>query len=677
MPGAVAAARSAVSTARAELPDVLVGATAEQNFRGLWSKYRPTRHRRESHDFPDRQESEDEAFFDDDRDRQIPSQRERARRRHRRSSVRLPEAAEEPSLLVDLIPHSRAAKAGSMAQVAGYRSRHRREHDVQQTLLTPLFPRRHLRQPCTLCGQIPGDDTQQLAYEHLKLQGARDRLAAEEARVQAQEHQLALKQQLLLRDKEVEVLMVHAQVSAMELKELVRRHQHNQHKLSAKGDQQTIVALAEQEQGDLVAMAEEEDLYAGFENEDDLEAAAACIQAAYRGKFARQQHREMGVAATRIQAAHRGRASRAAIAEEEAAVVRIQAMHRGKLKRSELAEQRDAVVRIQAAHRGKTIRQDVAEQRKAAVQIQACYRGTHVRQEATIAVALQRAQELEQGRAETAAAVKIQSMQRGRIVRAKMLKQVAERQHAAATKIQAWQRGNLARRRIPALERAKRRREVLEAGHVGMRIEKRNCGQDWEEGYITSVEPLMVTHDCSIGPLYSTDVLGSEGTSWDDVRLLSLERKAEVDELAAVALQDRRRQEAAAAAARAKSEAEALQQAISAAEAQVMLAQADQELAVGTWIAFHTTSASSGNSGKPLHGQYVRFKKNRTAANEHYIDFGGLGNTSIKALRFKKMVVRWRVVPMSDYSHAQETAVEGKTALATLVAELKPGAELA
>eukprot|EP01043_Picozoa_sp_COSAG02_P022162 COSAG02_NODE_1144_length_14244_cov_16.832096_4_plen_676_part_00 len=675
MPGAATAVHSAVNTARAELPDVLVGATAEQNFRGLWSKYRPTRHRRESHDFPDRQESEDEARFDDDSDRQMPSQRERARRRRRRSSVRLPEAAEEPSLLVDLIPRSRTAKAGSMAQAAGYRPQHRREHDVQQTVLTPLFPRRHLRQPCTLCGQIPGDDTQQLAYEHLKLQGARDRLAAEEARVQAQEHQLALKQQLLLRDKEVEVLMAHAQVSAMELKELVRRHQH---KLAAKGDEQTIVALVEHDEVDLVAMAEEEDLYAELENEDDREAAAARIQAAHRGKVARQQHRAMSVAATRIQAAHRGRASRAEIAEEEAAVVRIQAIQRGNLKRSELAEQRDAALRIQAAHRGKTIRQDVAEQHKAAIQIQACYRGTHVRQEATTAVALQRAQELEQARTEEAAAVKIQSTQRGRIVRAELLKQVAKRQHAAATKIQAWQRGKLARRRIPALERDRRRREVLKAGHVGMRIEKRNYGQAWEEGYITSVEPLMVTHDCSIGPLYSTDVPGSEGTSWDDVRLLSLERGAEVEELAALAIQERRRQEVAAAAARAKSEAEALQQAISVAEAQVMLAQADQELAVGTCIAFHTTSASSVNSGEPLHGQYVRFKKNRTGANEHYIDFGGgLGNVSIKALRLKKSVIRWRVVPMSDYSRAQETVVEGKEALATLVAELKPDVELA
>lgn len=672
MAGAATAVRSAASAARAERPDVLVGATAEQNIRGLWSKYRPTRHRRESHDFPDRQESEEEVLLlDEDRDRQTPLRRECARRRHRRSSARQLEDAEEPSLLLDLIPHSRATKAGSTAQAAAHRPQLRRERDAQRTVLTPLFPRRHLHQPCTLCGQIPGDDTQQLAYEHLKLQRARDRLAAEEARVQAQEHQLALKQQLLLRGKEVEVLMAHAQVSAMELKELVRRHQA---RLTTKDNEQTMAPLAEQARGGLVAMSEM--VYAEqVEKGDDLEVAAARIQAAHRGKVARQQQREMGAAATRIQAAHRGRLRRAEFAEEEAAAVRIQAIQRGKLKRGELAEQHDAVVRIQAAHRGKVTRQDAVEQREAAVRIQACYRGTHARQEATIAVALQRAQELEEARIEEAAALKIQSIRRGGTVRAELLKHAAERQHAAATKIQAWQRGKLARRRIPALERAKRRHEVLEVGHVGMRIEKRNYGQHWEEGYITSVEPLMVTHDCSIGPLYRTDVPGSEGMPWDDARLLSLERKAQVDELAALAIQERRRHEAAEAAARVKLEAEALQQAMSAAEAQVILAEADQELAVGTCIVFHSTTSNTANTGKPL--QYVRFKKNRTGANEHCIDFGRLGNTSVKALRLKKIVARWRVAPMADYCSEQENAGQRGAPLATLVAELKPGEELA
>ena len=651
------------STARAELPDVLVGATAERNIRGLWSKYRPARHRRESHEFPDRQESAEEAGCD----RLTPLRWDRPRRQHRRFSAQLPESDNESSLLLDLIPQSRVAHSQQRRHEPSRRTSDQR--DAQRTV---LFPRRRLHQPCSLCGQVPGDDTQQLAYEHLKLQVARDRLAAEEARVEAQEHYLALKQELFAREKEVEVLMTYAQVSVMQLRELVYRQQDAVTTKLAGSDEQTGVAWLE---SGLMSKRDEIFHADGDEHANAVQLAAMRIQAAHRGKAARQQQREMRAAAACIQAARRGRAVRAELAEEKAAAVRIQAIHRGKLSRNELAEQRDAAIRIQASHRGKAIRQEAAQQRDAAVRIQSCYRGTHARQEATTAVALQRAQELEQARRMEAAATNIQAIQRGRAVRVEFQKQIAEQQHSATTRIQAWWRGQTARSRIPSLQRAKRRRDVLTVGSVGMRIEKRNAGHDWEEGYITSIQPLLVTQDCSIGPIYVTDAPGSYGMSWDDVQLLSPERKAQVDGLAALALEERRRQEQLQAAARAKAEAEALQQAISEAEAQVQLARADCELAVGTRIAFHCTNDRDG-SNTPFHGKYARFKKNRTGANEHHIDFGGSGNTAIRVLRLKKIVDAWRVVPMSDFSTTREMAGEG-AALATLVAELKPGEQIA
>ena len=163
---------------------------------------------------------------------------------------------------------------------------------------------------------------------------------------------------------------------------------------------------------------------------------------------------------------------------------------------------------------------------------------------------------------------------------------------------------------------------------------------------------------------------------WDDVRLLSPERKVEVDKLATMAMEEQRQQELAEAAARAEREAKALQQAVSVAEEQVRLAQADQELAVGTAIAFHISTAGSA-SRRPLHGKYMRFKKNRTTANEHYIEFEGFGNTSIKVLRLKKIVEKWRVAPMSSYFNTSENAGDGRVTLATLVAQLKTGEDLA
>lgn len=646
MSGAIASARNV----RAELPDVLVEASAEQNIRGLWSKYRPTRHRRESHEFPDRQDSEDESPV---REEQMRLRRDgRLGHHHRqRFSAKLPEDGHEPMLL-DLIPQSRATtgKANSAAAAADSQQHRARRapdlrlRDVQRNVLTPLFPRRHLHQPCTLCGQVLGDDTQQLAYEHVKLQAARDRLAAEEARVEAQERHLALTQALLAREKEVEVLMAHAHVSAMKLKELVRQHQ-----------------LDVPHRGDLAVMSEE--AY-GAQGADEHGQAAKLIQAVYRGNAVRKQHHEMRAAATCIQATHRGKARRTELAEETAAAVKMQAIQRGKLCRGELAQQRAAAVRIQASHRGNAIRQETVKQCAAAVQIQACYRGMHARDEA--------ATKLEQTL--TAAVVKIQAVQRGQIIRAEQKKARSAQNRAAASKVQSWWRGRTARRRFPALIRAKRRCKVLQEGHVGMCIEKRNTAHaGWTEGYITSLVPLMVTRDCSMGPVYVQGGPGSAGMSWDDVRLLSAERKTEVDELAALAIEQRRQQEAAAAATRVREEAKALQQAMHDAEVQMQLVQADRELAVGTRIAFHSLNGNNDISGKKMHGQYLRFKRNRAGANEHYIDFEGSGNISAQPLRLKRIVARWRVVPSASLPH---DTIEDGAPLATLVAELKPGAEL-
>ena len=35
---------------------------------------------------------------------------------------------------------------------------------------------------------------------------------------------------------------------------------------------------------------------------------------------------------------------------------------------------------------------------------------------------------------------------------------------------------------------------------LGMRVEKRRAGGAWSEGFVTSLEPLRITFDCSQGP---------------------------------------------------------------------------------------------------------------------------------------------------------------------------------
>ena len=77
----------------------------------------------------------------------------------------------------------------------------------------------------------------------------------------------------------------------------------------------------------------------------EMEGAALKIQAVHRGKRARkqlQERREMEAAAVKIQAVHRGKKAREAYEQEKAelsaAALKIQAVHRGKLARKQIAK---------------------------------------------------------------------------------------------------------------------------------------------------------------------------------------------------------------------------------------------------------------------------------------------------------------------------------------------------
>ncbi|XP_039383925.1 IQ domain-containing protein N [Mauremys reevesii] len=137
-----------------------------------------------------------------------------------------------------------------------------------------------------------------------------------------------------------------------------------------------------------------------------LDAAAAIIQAAWRGYQARQQLRAQYHAAVAIQAAWRGFLARERLAsqrveatawqgypagrghgwaepelEEEQAAVVIQAHYRGYRVRCEIHNQYLAATIIQAHYRGYRARQALAESHRAATTIQAHWRGYRTRQE--------------------------------------------------------------------------------------------------------------------------------------------------------------------------------------------------------------------------------------------------------------------------------------------------------
>lgn len=183
----MAAVDQRVRRPSAELPDILISESAGENFRGLWSKYRPQSHRRESHDFPDRVEtgSEEEVAPR----RQYQQQPRRRQQRQRQSSPWI--TAEEDAYyggLTDLIP--KRSKANRRVTIAGTRprvmeplagatalQRSRRRSDLTQAL-----------QSCEYCDQLPaGPGADSVSQQQLKLQGARDRqklqAAADQIRV--------------------------------------------------------------------------------------------------------------------------------------------------------------------------------------------------------------------------------------------------------------------------------------------------------------------------------------------------------------------------------------------------------------------------------------------------------------------------------------------------------------
>ena len=68
---------------------------------------------------------------------------------------------------------------------------------------------------------------------------------------------------------------------------------------------------------------------------------------------------------------------------------------------------------------------------------------------------------------------------------------------------------------------------------LGMRVEKRRAGGAWSEGFVTSLEPLRITFDCSQGPAAwgrSAGGASAWGDSAEEVRRLSAERQGAVDE---------------------------------------------------------------------------------------------------------------------------------------------------
>ena len=65
-------------------------------------------------------------------------------------------------------------------------------------------------------------------------------------------------------------------------------------------------------------------------------------------------------------------------------------------------------------------------------------------------------------------------------------------------------------------------RELAARISVGAVVEHRDKGKEWWEGYVTSLEPLLVTATLSDGP-------SAEGSSWHEVRAVSAARQAELD----------------------------------------------------------------------------------------------------------------------------------------------------
>uniref|UniRef100_A0A0G4GBW3 Uncharacterized protein n=1 Tax=Chromera velia CCMP2878 TaxID=1169474 RepID=A0A0G4GBW3_9ALVE len=246
---------------------------------------------------------------------------------------------------------------------------------------------------------------------------------------------------------------------------------------------------------EVAAVREEKERAYGEEKAKEIleqleqEEAAKKIQAIHRGKAARQQveqeKRERGQAASKIQALHRGKLARQSVRqqrdEEQEAALKIQALQRGKKARGEVEakkkqkqEEEHAALKIQAIQRGKQARKETARQKQeeeeAAKKIQAIHRGKATRAELE-----------KQRREEEEAARRIQSIQRGKLARQELAKQRAEEEEAAR-KIQAIQRGkktraDVAKQKAEEEEAAKR----IQAIHRGKSARQEIAKQRAEE----------------------------------------------------------------------------------------------------------------------------------------------------------------------------------------------------
>jgi hypothetical protein len=99
-------------------------------------------------------------------------------------------------------------------------------------------------------------------------------------------------------------------------------------------------------------------------------AAAAKIQAGFRGLKVRRQIADENAAAVKVQSAFRGHQIRKMAAQENAAAITVQSAFRGHLVRKVVAEENAAAVKVQAAFRGHSVRKAAAEEKAATICIQ-------------------------------------------------------------------------------------------------------------------------------------------------------------------------------------------------------------------------------------------------------------------------------------------------------------------
>ncbi len=190
-------------------------------------------------------------------------------------------------------------------------------------------------------------------------------------------------------------------------------------------------------------------------------------------------------AAARIQSCQRGRSSRRNKNAQIDAATRIQARHRGKLGRhsararrqARLAEERarlgsevehSAATKLQAQQRGRVTRHRMAAEQRAQQQARRRERIAVARRKAKRAArraAQSRLHSRDATDEEHLAATQLQAVQRGRLARRRMAREVEE--HHAATRLQAVQRGRLVRRHRANERRAATKIQSRQRGRQG------------------------------------------------------------------------------------------------------------------------------------------------------------------------------------------------------------------